>query len=119
MILDPKQNYVQDIWISLNEIDSIIPSISLTGSSAFEARWNEINGAKIYCNSITRSPMYPIWDPPLKGIVLIGGLHDSELNRVEADLYFNDVDGVTNDLSVIPNGDEASYDNVVDYQIIP
>ena len=114
-----EQNYVQDIWISLNEIDSVIPSVSLTGSSGFDARWNEINGAKIYCNTITKSPMYPIWDPPLKGIVLIGGLHDSEFNRVEADLYHNDVVGLTNDLSAIPNGDEASYGNVVDYQIIP
>lgn len=115
----PEQNYVQDIWISLNEIDSIIPSISLTGSNGFEARWNEIDRANIYCNTITRSPIYPIWFPPLKGIVLIGGIHDSEFNRVEASLYHNNVVGVTNDLTVIPNGDEASYGNVVDYQIIP
>jgi hypothetical protein len=114
-----EHNYVQNIWISLNEIDSVIPSISLTGSNGFDSRWNEITQANIYCNTITRSPMYPIWNPPLKGIVLVGGLHDSEFNRVEADLYYNNVVGVTNDLSVIPNGDLASSGNVVDYQIIP
>jgi hypothetical protein len=115
----PEQNFVQDIWISLNQIDSIIPSISLTGGNGSVARWNKIERAKIYCNTITRSPTYPVWDPPLKGIVLIGGTHDSEFNRVETSLYLNNVAGVINDLSVIPNAHEASYGNVVDYQIIP
>ena len=115
----PEKNYVQDIWISLNEIDSVIPSINLTAGNAWEARWNEIDRANIYCNTITRAPMYPVWNPPLKGIVLVGGIFNSEFNRVNANLYHNNVIGVSNDLTVIPNAHDDSYGNVVDFQIIP
>jgi hypothetical protein len=112
-----EQQYVHGIWIAMNEIDSIIPNINLTGGTP--ATSSVIDPATIYCNTIKRPPAYPAWIPPVKGIVLVGGIFDSAFNWVNATLYNNNVAGVANDLTAIPNADEASYGNVVDYQIIP
>lgn len=112
-----EQQYIHGIWIAMNEIDSIIPNINLTGGTP--ATGSEIDPAMIFCNIIKTSPTYPLWNPPVKGITLIGGIQESASNLVNATLYNNDVAGVTNDLLVIPNVGGAAYGNVVDYQIIP
>jgi len=42
------------------------------------------------------------------------------LNRVEGvSLFHNDVAGIWNDLTVIPNATDTAVDNVVDYKIVP
>ena len=112
-------NQVRDIWISLNHIDSIIPSIHLIGAWE-DSTENVINSVHIYCNTIASAPIYPVWDPPLKGIVLTGAMRDSTLNRVEnITLYYNDVAGTSNDLTVIPNVVNSITNNLVDYTIYP
>jgi len=51
---------------------------------------------------------------------LTGALTNGTLNRVEnVTLFYNNVAGTWNDLTVIPNVDETAVDNIVDYQIIP
>ncbi len=112
-------NQVRDIWISLNHIDSIIPSIHLIGAWE-DSTENVINSVHIYCNTIGSAPIYPVWDPPLKGIVLTGAMRDSTLNRVEnINLYYNDVAGTPNDLTVIPNVENSATNNFVEYTIYP
>jgi hypothetical protein len=81
---------------------------------------NVINSAYIYCNTIASAPTYPVWDPPLKGIVLIGAIGDSTHNRVEnINLYYNNISGIWNDLTVITNVESTATDNLVDYTIYP
>ena len=61
-----------------------------------------------------------LWEPPLKGIALTGALRDSTLNRVEnVSLFYKDVAGVWNDLTVIPNLEDSAVDNVVDFSLTP
>ena len=61
-----------------------------------------------------------LWEPPLKGIVLTGAVRDSTLNRVEnVSLFYNDVVGVWNDLTAIPNLEDNAVDNVVDFSLTP
>ena len=116
---DGARNQVHDIWISLNEVDSVIPGITLIGGGT-DATENVISTGHIFCNTVIRSPIYPIWDPSLTGIVFVGADRDSTLNRVEnISLFYNNVAGIWNDLTVIPNVHETAVNNVVDYQIIP
>jgi hypothetical protein len=112
-------NQIQDIWISINHIDSIVPGVHLVGAWENSTQ-NVISTAHIYCNTIPNAPIYPIWNPPLKGIVLTGAIRDSTLNRVEnITLFYNNVAGVWNDLTVIPNVESTATNNVVDYTIYP
>jgi hypothetical protein len=98
----------------------VIPGINLLGGADYDTNENVINRVRIHCNTILKTPVYPIWDPPLKGLVLIGGRHNSTLNRVEnITLFLNDVAGVPNDLSVMPNVGEDASNNIIDYQILP
>ena len=113
------QNKVRDIWISLNQIDSVVPGIHLNGAWEGSTE-NVVDTAHIYCNTIDNEPIYPHWDPPFKGIVLTGAMRDSTLNRVEnVTLFYNDVARIWNDLTVILNIMDTAIDNVVEYQIIP
>ena len=106
------RNHVRDVWISVNEVVSIIPGIHLIGAWE-DSTENVINTANIYCNTISSPPIYPNWEPPLKGIVLTGAIRDSTLNRVEKiNLFYNDVAGVWNDLTVIPNVDDSAVENL-------
>jgi hypothetical protein len=113
------RNEVRHIWLSLNGVDSVIPAIHLIGGWT-ESTENVINTANVYCNTITRAPIYPVWEPPLKGIVLTGAISDSTLNRVEnITLFYNNVASIWNDLTVIPNVESTATNNVVDYRIYP
>ena len=114
-----RANQVRDIWISLNQVESVVPAINLSG--AWEgAKENVISNVNINCNFAANDPIYPLGDPGLKAIVLIGGMSGSTLNRVEnVSLFHNDVAGIRDDLTVIPNAADTAINNVVDYQIIP
>ena len=113
------QNQIFDIWISLNQIDSIIPGIHLIGAWENSTQ-NVISTAHIYCNTIFNAPTYPVREPPLKGIVLTGAIRDSTLNRVEnVSLFYNKVASIWNDLTVIPNVESTATNNLVNYTVIP
>ena len=113
------RNEVRDIWLSLNEVDSVIPAFHLIGAWTDSTK-NVIHTAHIYCNTIANTPIYPIWNPPLKGIVLTGAIRDSTLNRVEdVSLFQNNVAGIWNDLTVIPNVESSAINNLVDFSIYP
>jgi len=113
------RNQIHNIWISLNQIDSVVPGIHLNGAWEGSTE-NVVDTAHIYCNTIDKEPIFPHWDPLFKGIVLTGAMRDSMLNRVEnVSLFHNDVAGTWNDLTVIPNIMDTAIDNVVEYQIIP
>lgn len=112
-------NQVRDIWISINQINSIVPGVTLVGAWEGSTE-NAISIAHIYCNTIPTPPSYPVWNPPLKGIVLTGAIRDSTLNRVEdVSLFYNNVAGIWNDLTVIPNVESTAINNIVDYTIYP
>ena len=113
------RNEVRNIWLSLNEVDSIIPAFHLIGAWQNSTE-NIIHTAHIYCNTISTAPIFPVWDPALKGIVLTGAIRDSTLNRVEdVSLFHNNVAGIWNDLTVIPNVESSAINNLVDYVIYP
>jgi len=113
------RNEVRNIWLSLNEVDSIIPAFHLIGAW-LNSTENVIHTAHIYCNTIANAPIFPVWDPPLKGIVLTGAIRDSTLNRVEdVRLFHNNVANIWNDLTVIPNVESTATNNLVDYTIYP
>jgi hypothetical protein len=113
------RNEVRNIWLSLNEVDSIIPAFHLIGAW-LNSTENVIHTAHIYCNTLASAPIYPIWNPPLKGIVLTGAIRDSTLNRVEdVSLFNNNVAGIWNDLTVIPNVESTAINNLVDFTIYP
>jgi hypothetical protein len=112
-------NKVRDIWISLNQIDSVVPSIHLNGAWEGSTE-NVVDTAHIYCNTIDREPIFPHWEPLFKGIVLTGAIRDSTLNRVEnITLFYNNVASIWNDLTVIPNVESTATNNMVDYTIYP
>jgi len=113
------RNQVRDIWISLNQINSVVPGIHLMGALENSTE-NVISGVSIYCNSIVKTPTYPNWELPMKGVVLVGAFKGSTLNQVEdINLFNNNVAGILNDLSVIPNVENTAVKNTVDFQILP
>jgi hypothetical protein len=113
------QNQVRDIWISLNQIDSIVPGVHLIGAWENSTQ-NVISTAQIYCNTIVSAPVYPDWTPPLKGIILTGAIRNSTFNRVEyVSLFYNKVASIWNDLTVITNVESTATNNLVNYTIIP
>jgi hypothetical protein len=50
-------NQVRDMWISLNQIDSLVPGIHMIGAWEGSSQ-NTISTAQIYCNTLTRVPIY-------------------------------------------------------------
>lgn len=113
------RNQVHDFWITLNEVDSVIPGIHLLGGG-YNNNENVINTGNVRCNTIVRNPQSPQRDPPLKGIILTGGGDYCTLNRVEnIHLYYNDVAGIWNDRTVSPNLHDTAINNVVDYTATP
>lgn len=100
-------------------MDSVIPAFHLIVAWVGSTE-NVINTAHIYCNTITKSTIYPVWEPLLKGIVLTGAIRDSTLNRVEnISPYYNKVASLWNDLTAIPNVKTTAINNIVDYTIYP
>lgn len=115
-----EQNSTQDVWIVGNDISSPAPGITILGGFGIApmkpAVGNTISGIRVWCNSITESPvLLQTLFPYIKGISLAGGYGLARGNHVaEIAVQENLVAGVDDDLSIVQNEGEGSEGNVVD-----